>query len=181
MLLRWLGVAAFWLSACGGATSDDDSATHATGGRNGTAGAGGTASTGWNPVTGGTGTGGQVYSTYTAQGCPDPGTASVTMYCDPFTTTSDCLSDQGCIPKKRASQDPCQPAQYYFVCDVVGTGEQSDYCTSYRDCAPGYTCVSSDNGGTQCQRTCDSSNSVDSCAPGMRCSPIDVPGVGTCS
>ncbi len=166
------------LLGCGGAVDDGFVQRTATGGHTSLPVTGGTSSI---PLgSGGMSTGGQIYSTYTTQRCPDAGAPIMTMYCDPFAAESGCPADEGCMPKMRSSQDPCQPTQYYFVCDTAGTAEQADYCDDARDCAPGFICVVTSQ-GTQCQRACNSNSSVNGCAPGMRCDPIDVPGVGTCS
>ena len=175
-----LGSVAFLLLlGCGGAV-EDPTAQAATGGYTSHPATGGTSSV-YPFATGGLSTGGQVYSTYTTQRCPDAGAPQMTMYCDPFAADSGCTDGDGCVPKLRSSQDPCQPTEYFFVCDTAGTAEQSDYCTDTRDCAPGYICVVSSHDGTACQQTCNLNGALSGCAPGMRCGPIDVPGVGTCS
>lgn len=169
---------ALLLISCGGAT-EEITVPLSTGGRSqtSTGGAGGSTS---QPLTGGTSTGGQqVISTYTPQGCADAAVPEIQSSCDLFGDSSECGDGRGCHPLIRTSQDPCVAAQYYFACITVGTGTQGDRCGSSR-CAAGYICVVT-SAGTHCQKACDTSNPISSCGPGMRCEPIDVPGVGTCS
>jgi hypothetical protein len=167
----------FVLLGCGGAV--EDPLVFATGGHTATPGTGGSSSV-VPQNSGGTSTGGQVYSTYSPQGCPDASAAPiVTQLCDPFSEYSGCSDGSGCFPAVRSSEDPCQPAQYSFICVRAGTGRQADKCDQAERCAPGYVCVVT-NTGTRCQRVCNTTDES-SCPPGLFCDPIDVPGVGTCS
>jgi hypothetical protein len=131
-------------------------------------------------ATGGTGTGGQVYSTYKNQGCPDASvTPTILQSCDLFGDDSGCGDGYGCFPMVRSSEDPCQPAQYAFVCVAAGVAMQAEKCDQTDRCAPGYVCVVT-NTGTTCQQVCNTTDQS-SCPAGLFCDPIDVPGVGTCS
>jgi hypothetical protein len=161
---------------CGGAT--EDFGAQSTGGSTSFGGFSGTGGL-WNPGTGGTSTGGRNYSTYTATGCPDAASPPVIAQCDLFASVSGCPTGQACYPTIRATSDPCQPEQYYYVCARAGTGTQWSNCSSSNDCAQGYVCVVA-TAGTKCQETCSLSN-PSTCPPGMFCDPIDVAGVGTCS
>jgi hypothetical protein len=178
MLSRRLCIVAFLLFDCGGALGYDDS-LQATGGRHNAGGAGGTPNTWLDAGLGGTSTGGQVYSTYTGQGCPQTTVPSVDAACDIFSADSGCPDGYGCFPIVRSTNDPCQPASYSFLCVYAGSGSQGDDCDQLHRCGPGYVCVVTSI-GTQCEQVCDTSQ-PSSCAPGMFCDPIDVPGVGTCS
>jgi hypothetical protein len=180
MLSRRLTVVAFLLLDCGGVAAYDDPSAQATGGHGNTVGTGGTSKYWLDAGIGGTSTGGQVYSTYTAQGCPNVAAPTISAECDIFDASSTCPPGFGCFPTVRNSNDPCQPAQYSFVCAAAGTAGQSDFCDQTLRCAPGYICVISSI-GTECQQLCDTTNSANGCLPGMRCDPVDVPGVGTCS
>jgi hypothetical protein len=175
---RLSGIAFLLLLGCGGAV-EDPSVQPATGGHTSQLGTGGT--TGIVPHgSGGMGTGGQVYSTYANQGCPDASVApSVTPLCDLFAPENDCGEGYGCFPMVRSTEDPCQPAEYLFACISAGTAKQAEKCDQHARCAPGYVCVVT-NTGTKCQQVCNTSD-TSSCAAGMFCDPIDVPGVGTCS
>jgi hypothetical protein len=172
------GIAFFVLLGCGGAV-EDASIQHATGGYTTQLVTGGTSSV--EPIgSGGASTGGQMHSTYPDQGCPDASAGpTVTEYCDLFGTNTGCEPGQGCFPMVRSSEDPCQPAEYFFVCVTAGTAKQAEKCEANARCAAGHVCVVT-NTGTQCQQVCNTSD-ASGCAPGMFCDPIDVPGVGTCS
>ena len=170
-----LGGLGFLLLGCGGAT--DDSAPQSVGGWTSIFSTGGSSSL-WPGASGGTATGGQAYSTYTAIGCPDAAAPTITAQCDLFSAVSGCADGQACFPTSQATADPCQPEQYY-VCASAGNGTQGDYCARSPDCASGFVCVVTPN-ATECQQMCSLSD-PSICSPGMRCDPIDVAGVGTCS
>jgi hypothetical protein len=172
-----LGSLAFLLVGCGGAA--DNSISEATGGYSQISATGGRPNYWPDAGAGATGTGGQVYSTYTAQGCPDASTPAVHADCDLFSAVSGCPAGQACFPTTRSTNNPCQPEQYYYICSYTGSGAQGDACTSSHDCGQGYVCVVT-NTGTKCQKMCALSDTT-SCSPGMFCDPIDVSGVGTCS
>ncbi len=177
MRVRRLGSLGFLLLGCGGAT--DDSAPQATGGWESILSSGGSGSQ-WPTGSGGSHTGGQAYSTYTAIGCPDAAAPTITAECDLFSpASSGCPSGQACYPTTRSTGNPCDPQQYYYVCASAGDGLQGDYCSRSTDCASGYVCVVSPN-ATSCQQMCSTSDSG-ICSGGMLCTPIDVAGVGTCS
>jgi hypothetical protein len=168
------------LLGCGGAVEDPAAIVKGTGGYTSVAGIGGYGSI--VPLgSGGTSSGGQVYSTYTSPGCPDAATAQPTIdqYCDLFSADSGCGDSYGCFPLIQSSSDPCQPTRYLYACIAVGTGTQAQKCDDDQRCAAGYICVITST-GTVCQRACDTTV-PSGCAPGMFCDPIDVPGVGTCS
>ena len=174
MRVRRLGSLGFLLLGCGGAT--DDSTALAAGGF--WSGSGGSTSQ-WPPASGGTHTGGQAYSTYTAIGCPDAAAPTINVQCDLFSAVSGCPDGQACFPTTRATADPCQPEQYYYICSPAGNGTQWDDCSTSNDCSQGFVCVVT-SAGTKCQQICSTINSL-GCSPGMFCDPIDVAGVGTCS
>lgn len=168
------------LFGCGGTT--DESTVTLAGGASSVLTTGGTS---WHSAVGTGGTvstgGSQNYSTYTAVGCPDPGTAPpVVQECDLFSADSGCPTGEGCFPAIRSTLDPCQPEKYYYVCSYAGTGQQWDNCDSASDCAPGYVCVVT-NAGTKCERMCPTDGTSNTCPAGFFCDPIDVAGVGTCS
>jgi hypothetical protein len=164
------------MASCGGAT--DDSVAPGIAGNTSVGGFGGAA--GAQPIgNGGTSTGRQHYSTYTAVGCPDAATPSVTAQCNLFSSVSGCPAGQACFPTIRSTADPCQPEQYFFVCSYAGNGTQWDDCSNSNDCAQGFVCVVT-TAGTKCQQVCSLSDAP-SCPAGMFCDPIDVTGVGTCS
>ncbi len=177
MRARRLASLGLILLGCGGST-EDFGGTQGTGGNasfGGFSGSGGE----WNPGTGGTSAGGQNYSTYTATGCPDAALPPVIEQCNLFSSVSGCPAGQGCYPAISSTSDPCQPEQYSYVCARAGSGTQSDYCGKVTDCASGFVCVVTSN-ATECQKMCSTSD-PSTCSPGMRCDPIDVAGVGTCS
>lgn len=177
---RLVSVGCGFLAGCGGNT--DESTVSLLGGGATSFGTGGTTSH-WPVPTGGYGTGGQNYSTYTAVGCPDSGTSpTVTQECDLFSAVSGCPDGQACFPAIRSSLDPCQPERYYYICSYAGNGTQWEDCASANDCAPGYVCVVT-VAGTKCQKICSTSDTASGglCPAGMFCDPIDVAGVGTCS
>ena len=177
---RYGGVLFLVLFGCGGAVEDPAANIKGAGGYTSVAGTGGYVSI--NPFgSGGAGTGGQVYSTYTSPGCPDAAAATPTVdqYCDLFATDSGCGDGNGCFPLIQSSGDPCQPTRYVYACIPVGTGIQAQKCDDSQRCAAGHICVVTST-GTVCQRACDTSVQ-NSCSAGMFCDPIDVPGVGTCS
>ncbi len=176
MRVKRLACLGLLLLGCGGTT--DNSIALAGGGLTSIVGQGGSSSLGPNAGSGGFHIGGQSYSTYTAIGCPDAASPAVYAQCDLFSSVSGCPAGQACYPTTRATADPCQPEQYYYMCSRAGNGAQGDDCTSSNDCAQGFVCVVT-NAGTMCQQMCALSGTT-SCSPGMRCYPIDVVGVGTC-
>jgi len=167
------------LWSCGGNT--DDSVPVSAGGNTSIPASGGSTSQWPYSGSGGSHTGGQKYSTYTAVGCPDSGLgATVVQECDLFSSISGCPDGQACFPTIRASADPCQPERFYYVCTYAGNGTQWDDCSNSNDCAQGHVCVVT-SAGTKCQQMCSPGSSASTCPPGMFCDPIDVAGVGTCS
>jgi hypothetical protein len=167
----------FLLFSCGGST--DNSLPQAFGGQTSIAGLGGNGGQGASSSSGGNHTGGQAYSTYTAIGCPDAGPPAVIVECELFSSTSGCPAGQACYPTTKATSNPCQPEQYYYLCALAGTGTQGDDCNSSNDCAQGFVCVVTGT-GTECEEMCGSSGTA-GCSGGRICEPIDVAGVGTCS
>jgi hypothetical protein len=172
-----LGSLGFLIFGCGGTT--DNSVAQAVAGQTSIIGSGGTGNQSPDAGTGGTHTGGQAYSTYNAIGCPDAALPAVVAQCNLFSTFSGCPTGQGCFPAIRATDNPCQPEQYYYVCSYAGSGTQGDNCEKTSDCAQGHVCVIT-NTSTECQKMCSLADTT-SCSPGMFCDPIDVAGVGTCS
>ncbi len=172
-----LGSLGCLLVSCGGAT--DDSAAPGGAGSSSFGGYAGSSSQWPNGGSGGTSTGGQNYSTYTAIGCPDAAALTVTAQCNLFSSVSGCPAGQACFPTIRATSDPCQPEQYYYICSYAGNGTQWDDCSNSNDCSQGFVCVVT-TAGTKCQQICSPSDAPN-CPPGMFCDPIDVAGVGTCS
>jgi hypothetical protein len=125
----------------------------------------------------GTAATGGTTSTYVEPTCPIVPTAQFEQQCDVLDQAT-CPAGEGCYPTITYPTAPCEPEIYSTFCLAAGLGQQWADCYSLMDCAAGFICVVGGI-GTQCQRSCDSSNPT-SCPKGLFCDAIDLPGIGTC-
>lgn len=118
-----------------------------------------------------------VKSEYHDPGCPDAPVTPPAWECDPKAPDGGtCPAGEACSPYVVYPGGPCEQETYGTTCVPAGSGVQGDPCDS--GCAAGHVCVVSGQ-GIQCIALCELGK-VGSCAPGLVCEPIDVPGFAGC-
>jgi hypothetical protein len=175
-------VAALVASACGGSVGATDTSSIGPEDPTGTGGQGGGTSLpdgGFTPSNGGAGgfEPGLTDARYDDPGCKPTKKVEGQHECD-TETQSGCQFGDRCVPYVSYGTK-CEAEEVGTRCEIAGFARQGDDCSS-ETCAAGFVCVTG-GAGFQCAELCTLKGSVDSCPPGLLCSPLDVDGFSVCS